>query len=141
VYFDTCYIAKFYVNEPDSERVRGLAKTAAGIWSSQWAIAEFHAVLHRQLREGFLSSEDVRSIASAFEQHVSLKFWNLVPVREGLLRMMGTFVVSAPSDLYLRAADAVHLTTAKELAEREVWTNDRHMLKACPHFGLSGRSV
>jgi antitoxin (DNA-binding transcriptional repressor) of toxin-antitoxin stability system len=36
---------------------------------------------------------------------------------------------------------SVHLTTARELAEREVWTNDRHMLKACPHFGLSGRSV
>jgi predicted nucleic acid-binding protein len=141
VYFDTSYIAKFYLNEPESERVRGLAKTAHGICSSQWAIAEFHAVLHRQLREGFLSKKDVRSVAAAFEAHVGLKFWVLAPVREGLLREMGASLIAAPSDLYLRAADAVHLATAKEMGEAEVWTNDRHMLKACEYFGLRGRSV
>ncbi len=141
MYFDTSYIAKFYLNEPESERVRSLAKSAHGIRSSQWAIAEFHAVLHRQLREGFISKKDVRSVAAAFQAHVSIKFWVLAPVREGLLREMGALLVAAPPDLYLRAADAVHLTTAKEMGDAEVWTNDRHMLKACGYFGLAGRSI
>ena len=38
-------------------------------------------------------------------------------------------------------ADAVHLATAREVGEREVWTNDRHMLAAASFFGLTGRSV
>jgi len=50
-------------------------------------------------------------------------------------------MVTAPLDLFLRTADAVHLMTAYEIGEREVWTNDRHMLAAAAYFGLTGRSV
>lgn len=50
-------------------------------------------------------------------------------------------MISAPREIFLRTADAVHLTTAQELGERDVWTNDRHVLAAAPYFGLTGRSV
>jgi hypothetical protein len=50
-------------------------------------------------------------------------------------------MLAAPRDLFLRTANAVHLTTAQELGEREVWTNDGHMLRAARFFGLVGRSV
>lgn len=50
-------------------------------------------------------------------------------------------MVSAPRDLFIRTADAVHLSTAQEIGERDVWTNDRHMLAAAAYFGLTGRSV
>ena len=50
-------------------------------------------------------------------------------------------MISAPLQIFLRTADAVHLATAQELGERDVWTNDRHMLAAAPYFGLTGRSV
>jgi len=43
-------------------------------------------------------------------------------------------------DLFLRTADAVHLATAQQIGESDVWTNDRHMLAAAPYFGLRGRS-
>jgi len=33
------------------------------------------------------------------------------------------------------------LGQAREIGERDVWTNDRHMLAAAPYFGLTGRSV
>jgi predicted nucleic acid-binding protein len=41
----------------------------------------------------------------------------------------------------MRGGDAVHLATALEIGEREVWTGDRHMLAAAPHFGLIGRTA
>ena len=41
----------------------------------------------------------------------------------------------------MRTADALHLTTAAEMGERDVWTNDRHMLAAAAYFGVTGRSV
>jgi predicted nucleic acid-binding protein len=141
VYFDTSYIAKFYFNEPDSPRVRQLVRKADAIYSSLWALAEFHAVLHRRLREGASSLNEARELASRFSEHIEHGLWNLIPVNEALLRRTGALMVSAPRDLFLRTADAVHLTTAHEMGERDVWTNDRHMLAAAAYFGLTGRSV
>jgi len=111
------------------------------ICSSFLAFAEFHAVLHRHLREGSLSPETAREIASRFSRHVEQRLWNLIPVSEGLLRRTGTLMLSARNEVFLRSADAIHLTTASDARETEVWTNDRHMLAAAPHFGLKGRSV
>ncbi len=141
MYFDTSYIAKFYFNEPKSVRVRELVRRSDGIYSSLWSFAEFHAVLHRRLREGASSSSDARDLAARFSEHVEDRLWNLIPVSQTLLRRTSALMLSAPQDLFLRTADAVHLTTAQEAGEREVWTNDRHMLAAAPYFGLSGRSV
>jgi len=141
VYFDTSYIAKFYFNEPESSRVRDLVRRADAIFSSVWAFAEFHAVLHRRLREGGHSRSEVNDLASRFSDHLDDGLWNLIPVNEALLRRTGALIASAPEDLFVRTADAVHLTTAFEAGEREVWTNDRHMLAAATYFGLSGRSV
>ncbi len=141
MYIDTSYIAKFYLNEPESTRVRKLVRRADVIHSSLWALAEFHAVIHRRLGEGSLSPTDARELASRFSEHVKEGLWNLVPVNEALLRRTGALLVSAPHDLFLRTADAVHLVTAREIGEFDVWTNDRHMLAAASHFGLVGRSV
>ncbi len=140
MYFDTSYIAKFYLNEPASRRVRELVRKADVIHSSLWAMAEFHAVLHRRMREG-ASPRDVRDLALRFSEHVEDGLWTLIPVTEALLRRTSALMVSAPRDLFLRTADAVHLTTAHEIGERAVWTNDRHMLAAAAYFGLTGQSV
>jgi predicted nucleic acid-binding protein len=141
VYFDTSYIAKFYFNEPESSRVRELVRKADGIYSSFWAFAEFHAVLHRRVREGSCSQADARDLSLRLSAHIDEGLWNLIPVNEGVLRRTSILIMSAPQDLFIRTADAVHLTTAHEAGQREVWTNDRHMLGAAAYFGLSGRSV
>jgi len=139
VYFDTSYIAKFYFNEPESKRVRELVRKADVIYSSVWAMADFHAVLHRRLREGAASADDILRLASSFARHLEEGLWSLIPITESLLRRTSAQVLSAPRDLFLRTADAVHLVTAREIDEREVWTNDRHMLQAAGYFGLVGR--
>jgi hypothetical protein len=146
VYLDTSYIAKFYFNEPESSRVRELVRKADAIHSSLWVLAESHAVIHRRLREdsslpGSFSLNDARDLASRFSKHVEQGLWNLIPVTEALLRRTSSLMVSAPRDLFVRTADAVHLATAQEAGERDVWTNDRHMLAAAAYFGLTGRSV
>jgi hypothetical protein len=53
----------------------------------------------------------------------------------------GLLVSAAPAGVYLRAGEAVHLTTAQDIGESEIWTNDRHLVAAAAHFGLQGRSV
>ena len=141
VYLDTSYIAKFYLNEPESVPVRDLVRRADFLRSSAWAFAEFHAVVLRHVREGALSRANARDLTSRFSAHIADGLWTLIPVSESLLRRTSAFILAAPDDVFIRTADAVHLTTALETGEREVWTNDRHMLAAAPHFGLVGRRV
>ena len=141
MYLDTAYIAKFYFNEPESPKVRELVRKADSLHSSLWAIAEFHSVIHRRLREGSSSPADARELSSRFSEHVAAGLWHLIPVTEALLRRTSALIVSAPPDLFIRTADAVHLATAHEIGERQVWTSDRHMLAAAAWFGLTGRSV
>jgi hypothetical protein len=50
-------------------------------------------------------------------------------------------MLSAPREIFIQTAGAVHLPTAYEIGERDVWTNDRHMLTAASYFGVTGRSV
>jgi predicted nucleic acid-binding protein len=77
---DTSYIAKFYFNKPGSPRVRKLVHEANALYSSLWALAEFHAVIHRRIREGASSPSDARDLASRFSEHVAEGLWNLIPV-------------------------------------------------------------
>ncbi len=65
----------------------------------------------------------------------------MFPVHEALLRRTGALMISVPPTLFIRTADAVHLATAYEAGEREVWTNDRPMPASASYFGLTGRSV
>lgn len=141
MYLDTSYIAKFYFNEPESPRVRELVRTAPIVHSSLWALAEFHGVVHRRVREGFLPATVAHELSSRFYGHVQEGLWKLIPVHEALLRRTSALIIAAPPALCLRTADAVHLATAYETGEREVWTNDRHMLASASYFGLLGRSV
>jgi len=141
VYLDSAYIAKFYVNEPDSPRVRAAISGADTLVSSMWAMGEVTCAFHRHLREGALDTSQYRELLTAFLDDAATGNWTLIPVTEGLLRTMVTLLSALPPTIYLRAGDAVHLTTALESGEREVWTNDRHLLAAAGHFGLTGRNA
>lgn len=141
MYFDTAYISKCYLNEDDSELVRMLAQSAGVLRSSQLALAEFHTVLHRNVREGRFGQDYAVHLSARFLEDVQSATWVLAPVTESQLQRTAQSVLSAPAGLFLRAADAVHLASARELGEDEIWTSDRHMLAAASYFGLVGRSV
>ncbi|HYW45109.1 MAG TPA: type II toxin-antitoxin system VapC family toxin [Bryobacteraceae bacterium] len=141
MYLDSAYIAKFYVNEHDSPAVRKLIRKADALVSSAWAQGEVACAFHRHMRDGSLDQGQFHELLRAFSEHVEAGLWCLIPVTDGLLRRTVALVSSAPAGVYLRAGDAVHLATALDADAREVWTSDRHMLAAAPHFGLTGRTV
>ena len=141
MYLDSAYIAKFYVNEGDSRAVRELIRGANSLVSSAWAIGEVSCVLHRHTRKDKLTQRQFRELLDAFLRHAEQGVWTFLPVTGRTLLRVASLVRSAPAGVYLRAGDAVHLAAAMDAEEREIWTNDRHLLQAAEHFGLAGRSI
>jgi predicted nucleic acid-binding protein len=43
--------------------------------------------------------------------------------------------------LNLRAGDAIHLAAAQGAGFTEIWSNDKHLLRAAPAVGLIGKSA
>ena len=141
MYLDSAYIAKCYLNEPDAPQVRALVVGQQGLTSSAWCIAEVACVFQRHVREGALSRTQANRLRKLWLSDMGAGVWTLVPVTQSLLDDVREGVARLRRDVYLRAGDALHLVTAREAGFREVWTNDRHLLGAAPHFGLVGRSV
>ena len=141
VYLDAAYIVKIYLNDPDSGAVQQLVQDAGMRYTSAWSIPEVNSAFHRHTREGWITRDQCLRRANAFADHVNEGFWTLIPIRESLLKRTANAVIRAPRELFLRAGDTLHIITAQDLGLREIWTNDRHMLRAAPHFGLTGRSV
>ena len=141
MYLDSAYIAKFYVNEPDAIAVRALIRSAAQLHSSSWALLEVSSVFRRHVRQGDLTPEQGRELMDVFREHVLGRYWNLIPMTDALLRKTAILMRGLPPDLPLRAGDAIHLVTAIDVGEAEIWTNDRHLLAAAQHFGIAGRRV
>src|SRR5437899_1294942 len=117
MYLDSAYIAKYYLAEPDAVRVRQAIAKAEIRLSSSIAIGEMACLLHRQMREGFLTRVQMQAVLDTFLRHVDIGLWKLVPLTEGLLREASLVVSTAPDKTFLRAGDAVHLTTAKNVGE------------------------
>ncbi|MEP7352284.1 MAG: type II toxin-antitoxin system VapC family toxin [Acidobacteriota bacterium] len=140
-YFDSAYIAKCYLHEPDSAEVRKLAGECEALHSSSLAVAELACVFHRQLREGTLTAKTAPLVQDQFRKDVHDGVWILEPITDRILRRVEVLMAKLPPSIFLRAGDAIHLVTAMELGLGEVWTNDRHLLAAADRVTLSGRHV
>ena len=64
---------------------------------------------------------------------VGLVTW--FPVTALLLEHVKQEFEKLPVTVFLRTADALHLVCAREQGFREIYSNDRHLLAAAPHFG------
>ena len=141
MYLDSAYVAKYYVNERDAVAVRHLIREASHIHSSYWTFIEVMSVFHRHVREGFLTPAHGQEVMDLFRDHVEADLWGLIPLSEALLRRTASLVRGLPPTLPLRAGDAIHLATALHADEKEIWTNDRHLLGAATSVGLVAKSV
>ena len=56
-YLDAAYVAKCYLNEPDSAAVRIFAQSSETLHTSAFSIAEVACVFHRHVREGSLKPD------------------------------------------------------------------------------------
>ena len=67
-YLDSGYIAKFYVDEPDSPSVRRLTEALGEVHCAALGRAEVSAALHRKRREGVFGDAAFREVIAQFEE-------------------------------------------------------------------------
>ena len=137
-YFDAALVAKFYVNEPGRDAVRRLAKRVGAVATSGIAVAEVAAAFHRKLREGSIDGPVFEALQGQFHHDVARGLWTLIEPTPALLQQVRTLFTRLDRSVFLRSLDAVHLMTAKAEHFDHLYSNDAHLLAACPSVHLKG---
>lgn len=139
IYLDSSYIAKCYLHEPGTDQVLDLVENTAARASALIALTEVQATFHRQFREGKLTRNAYLAVSRRFEEDQAEELWCWLPITEFLVRQSTSYLQTLPPTIFLRSADCLHLSA--DAGFREIYSNDRHLLAAAPHFGLRGVDV
>jgi len=141
IYFDAAYIVKCYVPEKGHAQVRGLLHRHQSAVCCAFGRLEFAAAIQRAIREGRLPETTRSTVFSILSRDDRGGVWNWIPLTPHLLETAVHAMRLAPTNPAIRAADALHLVCAKECGCHHVYTNDRQMLAAAPHFGVQATNV
>jgi predicted nucleic acid-binding protein len=137
-YFDSALVAKFYLNEPGRDAVRQLARSAGMVVTSGIAVAEVSAAFHRKFREGAVDKSVFKGLQGQFEHDLAHGLWKLVGPTEVLLQQVQALFLRLDRSVFLRSLDALHLVTARSEHFDRIYSNDRHLLRACASLALKG---
>jgi predicted nucleic acid-binding protein len=141
IYFDTSYVAKCYLNETGSNAVRRLAKSQPALACSEFGYVEATSTFLRNLREGLLTEAQFKVVMRQFESDDRNDVWIWLPLTAELCRKAANRIKVLPASTFIRAGDALHLTSAAENGFTEMYSNDRHMQTAASLFGLKAVNV
>jgi len=141
LYFDSNYILKCYLPEPDAHLVRELAAQPIVKVCSVWGRTEFLAALHRKLREGSLTEATLKAVWTHFEQDEEAGVWTWLPLDRPVQKLVEQHFLKLSASIYQRSGDATHLATASLHGLTDIYSHDKHLLAAAPSFGLVGRDV
>lgn len=136
IYFDSTYLAKCYLPEAGHLEVRAAALTAGSLQSVALAQVEVASVFHRHLREGRIRASALAEYLEQFSQDCAEGVVSFLPVTAELLQLSTSAYPTLPATVFLRSADCLHLCAARQAGCKEIYSNDRHLLAAAPHFGL-----
>ncbi len=140
-YLDTSYIVKCYLNEPGSASVLAWAAGKTGFSCCRHGRLEFVSAVKRHVREGRLSKRDADGVFGKLAADEAAGLWHWIPASDELIDRSCEQARSLPDDVFLRSADALHLTCASASGLDCIYSHDRHLLAAAPHFGLRGRDI
>ena len=141
IYFDSAYVAKFYLSEPESGRVRSLAEREGKVCCSAIGRVETAQVFHRKLREGKATKAESSALFDQFETDCQSGLWTWLPLTADLIASAVRRFRELSPRVPLRSADAIHLVSAHEHGLDAIYTNDAHVLAAASAFGIRGQSV
>ena len=140
IYFDAAYLAKCYLTDQGHQAVRALA-AAERVACCELGRVEVVTAFHRVLREGRMTVSMHRSVCRQYAVDEESGIWVWLPVTSAIFQKAASRMLAMDRAVFVRAADAIHLTCAAEHGFGEIYSNDRHLLAAASSFGLKPRNV
>ena len=141
VYFDSAYIAKFYLSEPESGRVRALAEREGKVCCSAIGRVETAQVFHRKLKEGKATRAECTALFDQFETDCESGLWTWLPLTDDLVASAVQRFREFSAKVALRSADTIHLVSVREHGLDAIYSNDARVLAAAPEFSVRGLMV
>ncbi|MDQ2919791.1 MAG: type II toxin-antitoxin system VapC family toxin [Verrucomicrobiota bacterium] len=141
IYLDTSYIIKCYVNEPGTGAVLDLLEQTAGRATAAHARTEFWSGIHRHFREGHLTRKQAAEIWRQFGRDEKDGLWQWLPLNDEVVRRSCVVFEALGDSIFLRSADSLHLACAAANGFAEIYSSDRHLLKAAAFFGVTAVNV
>ena len=88
--------------------------------------------------EGAATDDAIGALFDQFDLDCRSRGLTWLSLTEAVLQRVESVYHGAPENLYLRAADALHLATAADFGYEQIYSNDRLLLSAATYFGLQG---
>lgn len=137
IYLDTSCLVRLYFEEPGFLFVRELASSDQ-IACAMHGEAEIISAFHRKFREGVITPKAYQARLDQLETDREAGAIHWLPAGSEVLERIRVVYAGLSRTVYLRGADALHLATAAANGFKAVYSNDRHLLSAAPHFKLKG---
>jgi predicted nucleic acid-binding protein len=141
IYLDTSCLLKLYAREQGSEELAAWLTGRSGVVCAGHGRLELISALKRHQREGRLDTRGLRQALTCLAAEEATRLIEWLPVTNTLINTACARVAEMPPTVFIRAGDALHLVAAAEAGLKEIYSHDRHLLAAAPHFGLKGLDV
>ena len=141
IYWDTSYLAKLYLREAGTDEILAAFSGQSNFVCSEHGRLELMTTFKRHERAGSLTAKQSGNLWMRHGRDLADGLIRYLPVSSSLIETACTSVAALPPTVFLRAADALHLASAKNAGLKEIYSHDRHLLAAAPHFGLKGIDV
>ena len=139
VYVDTSALAKWYVNEAQSEEVEDYLREACPVAISLLTKVEMRSLLARRRREGQIDAETQAKVLATFEGDIASGHLVLVPhTVESFL--VAEALLGAHPKTPLVTLDALHLGVMRAAGIQELATADRVMARAAELLQMECRT-
>ena len=135
-YWDTSYLAKLYLREAGTDEVLQAFSAQGGLVCGEHGQLELMAALKRNQREGLLTAAQLKMLWRKHAQDLADGLIDICRCPPSFFRKPRTVLQLPPR--FLSGGDPLHLACASEAGLKEIYSHDRHLLAAAPHFGPPG---
>ncbi len=138
-FLDSTCLVRLHFEDAGYEGVRHLAASDF-VACAQHGRAEVISAFHRKFQERAISARLYEITLREFLNETRGGACRCLPLSERVFERAELVYARLPATIFLRAVDALHLSTASH-GFRDIHSNDTKLLSAAPHFGLRGLNV
>ncbi len=135
IYFDTSALAKWYINERDSEEVEAFLRDHGPVAISFLTSVEMRSLLTRRRKNRDFNPEMEMRIWATFNDDIQRKHLILLAVSEDIFHTATNIIAMLP-DISMRTLDALHLAVCLSHDVKGIATADKIIADSASMLGM-----